>query len=60
MLDYEVFCFIWWILIVVLLIGFVIIDGFDMGVLIFLFVVGKSNIECCVMINLIVLYWDGN
>ena len=32
MLDYEVLRFIWWILIAVLLIGFAITDGFDMGV----------------------------
>ncbi len=35
MLDYEVLRFIWWILIAVLLIGFAITDGFDMGVLAF-------------------------
>lgn len=33
MIDYEILRFIWWILIAVLLIGFAITDGFDMGVL---------------------------
>jgi len=42
MLDYEVLRFIWWILIAVLLIGFSITDGFDMGVLTLLPVVGKT------------------
>ncbi len=60
MLDYEVLRFIWWILIAVLLIGFAITDGFDMGVLTLLPVVGKSNTERRVMINSIAPHWDGN
>lgn len=32
MLDYEVLRVIWWALVGVLLIGFAITDGFDMGV----------------------------
>ncbi len=60
MLDYEVLRFIWWILIGVLLIGFAITDGFDMGVLNLLPVVGKSNVERRVMINSIAPHWDGN
>ena len=51
MLDYEVLRFIWWILIAVLLIGFAITDGFDMGVLNLLPVIGKSNF--CSMANCI-------
>lgn len=60
MFDYEVLRFIWWILIGVLLIGFAITDGFDMGVLNLLPVIGKSNIERRVMINTIAPHWDGN
>ncbi len=60
MLDYEVLRFIWWILIGVLLIGFAITDGFDMGVLNLLPIVGKSNVERRVMINSIAPHWDGN
>ena len=60
MLDYEVLRFIWWILIAVLLIGFAITDGFDMGVLTLLPVVGKSNTERRVMINSIAPHWEGN
>lgn len=33
MIDYEFLRFIWWILVGVLLIGFAVTDGFDMGVL---------------------------
>lgn len=60
MLDYEVLRFIWWILIAVLLIGFAITDGFDMGVITLLPVVGKSNVERRIMINSIAPHWDGN
>ncbi|MCK3654413.1 cytochrome d ubiquinol oxidase subunit 2 [Pasteurellaceae bacterium Macca] len=60
MLDYEILRFIWWILIGVLLIGFAITDGFDMGVLTLLPVVGKSNVERRVMINAVAPHWDGN
>lgn len=31
MIDYEVLRFIWWLLVGVLLIGFAVTDGFDMG-----------------------------
>ena len=31
MLDYEILRIIWWVLVVVLLIGFAVTDGFDMG-----------------------------
>ncbi|MDP8033253.1 cytochrome d ubiquinol oxidase subunit II [Pasteurella atlantica] len=60
MLDYEILRFIWWILIGVLLIGFAITDGFDMGVLTLLPVMGKSNIERRIMINTVAPHWDGN
>ncbi|VTR33802.1 Cytochrome d ubiquinol oxidase subunit 2 [Serratia fonticola] len=31
MFDYEVLRFIWWLLVGILLIGFAVTDGFDMG-----------------------------
>ena len=59
-MDYEALRFIWWLLIGVLLIGFVVTDGFDMGVAALLKVLGKSNDERRVMINTIAPHWDGN
>lgn len=59
MIDYEILRFIWWILIAVLLIGFAITDGFDMGVLNLLPIIGKSNVERRIMINTIAPHWDG-
>tara|TARA_R110002051_G_scaffold90269_3_gene158957 strand:- start:20800 stop:21936 length:1137 start_codon:yes stop_codon:yes gene_type:complete len=59
-MDYEALRFIWWLLIGVLLIGFAVTDGFDMGVAALLKVVGKNNDERRVMINAIAPHWDGN
>ncbi len=60
MLDYEILRFIWWVLVCVLLIGFVITDGFDMGVLTLLPFAGKKEVERRIMINSVAPHWDGN
>ncbi|AIA71827.1 cytochrome d ubiquinol oxidase subunit II [Pectobacterium atrosepticum] len=60
MLDYETLRLIWWGLIGLLFIGFAITDGFDMGVGILLRLLGKSDTERRVMINVIAPHWDGN
>lgn len=58
--DYEVLKMIWWLFVGVLLIGFAITDGMDMGVGNLLRFVGKNNLERRVMINTIGPHWDGN
>ena len=60
MFDYEVLRLIWWVLIGVLLIGFAVTDGFDMGVGTLLPILGKTDTERRVMINTIAPHWDGN
>ncbi|MDG2954584.1 cytochrome d ubiquinol oxidase subunit II [Bisgaard Taxon 10/6] len=60
MLDYEFLRFIWWVLVCVLLIGFAITDGFDMGVASLLPFIGKKEVEKRIMINTIAPHWDGN
>lgn len=60
MFDYETLKLIWWLLIGVLLIGFAVADGFDMGVLSLLRVVGKTDSERRVMLNTVGPHWDGN
>lgn len=60
MIDYEFLRFIWWILVGVLLIGFAVTDGFDMGVLNLLPFAGKKEVEKRIMINSIAPHWDGN
>ncbi len=59
-MDYEFLRFIWWLLVGILLIGFAVTDGFDMGVGALLKVVGKTDDERRVMINAIAPHWDGN
>lgn len=60
MLDYEVLKMIWWVLIGVLLIGFALTDGFDMGAMILMPFVGRTDTERRVAINTIAPHWDGN
>lgn len=60
MIDYETLRIIWWLLVGVLLIGFAITDGFDLGVGALLTFVGKTDDERRVLINTIGPHWDGN
>ncbi|MFM2484111.1 cytochrome d ubiquinol oxidase subunit II [Celerinatantimonas yamalensis] len=59
-MDYQTLKFIWWILMGVLLIGFTVTDGFDMGVGILLRIIGKRDSERRIMINSMAPHWDGN
>lgn len=60
MFDYVTLKIIWWLLVGVLLIGFAIMDGHDMGVGTLLPFVGKSDLERRVVINTVGPHWDGN
>jgi cytochrome d ubiquinol oxidase subunit II len=60
MIDYTVLRFIWWLLVGVLLVGFAIMDGHDMGVGTLLPFVGKTDSERRVVINSVGPHWDGN
>ncbi len=60
MFDYEVLKLVWWVLIGVLLIGFALTDGFDMGAMALMPFVGKTDNERRVAINTIAPHWDGN
>jgi cytochrome d ubiquinol oxidase subunit II len=60
MLDYATLKLIWWLLVGVLLIGFAIMDGHDMGVGALLPVLGRDDTERRVMINTVAPHWDGN
>ena len=60
MFDYESLRLIWWVLIGVLLVGFAVTDGFDMGVAALSPVIGKSDTERRIMLNTIAPHWDGN
>ena len=58
--DYETLKLIWWAFIGVLLIGFAITDGFDMGVTAWLPFLGKNDDERRVIINSVGAVWEGN
>ncbi len=60
MLDYFTLKIIWWALVGVLLIGFAIMDGHDMGVGTLLPFVGRDDLERRVVINTVGPHWDGN
>lgn len=59
-IDYETLKIIWWLFIGILLIGFAIMDGFDMGVTILLPILGKTDDERRVIINTVGPVWEGN
>ena len=60
MFDYSTLKIIWWLLVGVLLIGFAIMDGHDMGVGTLLPFVGRNDLERRVVINTVGPHWDGN
>lgn len=60
MIDYEILKVIWWLFIGVLLVGFAIMDGQDMGVGTLLPFLSKEDGERRIMINAVAPHWDGN
>ena len=59
-IDYEILRLIWWALLGVLLIGFGIMGGMDLGVGALLPFVAKTEDERRVVVNLIGPTWEGN
>lgn len=59
-LDYETLRVIWWLLMGVLLIGFALTDGFDLGVASLLPWVAKTDEERRMVINTVGATWEGN
>jgi cytochrome bd ubiquinol oxidase subunit II len=59
-LDYETLRIIWWLILGVLLIGFAVMDGFDLGAAMLLPFVAKNDSERRITINAIGPFWDGN
>ncbi len=60
LIDYSVLKLIWWGLLGILLIGFAVTDGFDMGAGTLMPFVGRTDIERRVAINSIAPTWEGN
>ena len=59
-LDYETLRLIWWGLLGVLLIGFALTDGFDLGVGALLPFVARTDEERRMVINTVGATWEGN
>jgi len=60
MFDYETLRLLWWALLGILLIGFAVMDGFDLGVAALLPIVGRTAEERRIVINTIGPVWEGN
>ncbi|MFY7837387.1 MAG: cytochrome d ubiquinol oxidase subunit II [Novosphingobium sp.] len=59
-LDYETLRIIWWALMGVLLIGFALTDGYDLGVATLLPFVAKDDAERRLVINSVAAHWEGH
>src|ERR1700722_15067721 len=60
MFDYETLRLMWWALLGILLIGFAVLDGFDLGTAALLPFVARTDLERRVAINTIGPVWEGN
>src|ERR1700740_3657248 len=60
MIDYETLRLIWWLLLGVLLIGFAIMGGVDLGSAFLLPVVARTDTERRIVINTVGPVWEGN
>jgi cytochrome bd ubiquinol oxidase subunit II len=60
MFDYEIMRLVWWALLGILLIGFAVMDGFDLGVATLLPFVARTDIERRIVLNTIGPVWEGN
>lgn len=60
LISYDVLRLVWWLLIGMLLIGFAITDGFDLGIGMLLPFAGRNDNERRVIINSVGPVWEGN
>lgn len=60
MIDYSILRIIWWLLLGILLIGFAVMDGFDLGVAALLPFIAKKDGERRILINSVGPVWEGN
>ncbi|MFJ5483702.1 cytochrome d ubiquinol oxidase subunit II [Pectobacterium actinidiae] len=60
LLNYDTLRVIWWLLLGILLVGFAVMDGFDLGTGTLLPFVAKTDIERRVVINAVGPTWEGN
>ena len=60
LISYDVLRVIWWLLLGVLLVGFAVTDGFDLGAMGLLRATAKTDVERRVAINTVGPVWEGN
>ncbi|MDM0115814.1 cytochrome d ubiquinol oxidase subunit II [Variovorax sp. J22R133] len=60
LISYDVLRMIWWLLVGVLLVGYAVMDGFDLGVGMLLPFAGRNDLERRVVINSVGPVWEGN
>ncbi|MDE2228052.1 MAG: cytochrome d ubiquinol oxidase subunit II [Alphaproteobacteria bacterium] len=60
LLDYATLRVLWWLLLGVLLAGFAVMDGFDLGAAIWLPFLGRNDAERRIVINSFGPVWEGN
>jgi cytochrome d ubiquinol oxidase subunit II len=58
--DYATLKLIWWLFVGVLLVGFAIMDGMDLGIGTLLPFVGRTDDERRVILNAVGPHWEGN
>lgn len=60
MIDYATLRVIWWLLMGLLLAGFAVMDGFDLGAAMLLPAVGRQDMERRIVLNTVGPVWEGN
>jgi cytochrome d ubiquinol oxidase subunit II len=60
MFDYETLRVVWWLLLGILLIGFAVTDGFDLGVGATFRFLGRTDAERRVLLESVEPVWEGN
>jgi cytochrome bd ubiquinol oxidase subunit II len=58
--DYEILRLVWWLLLGALLIGFAVMDGFDLGAAMLLPFVARTDTERRIVLNTVGPVWEGN
>lgn len=59
-MDYETLKLIWWGLVLFMMVGFIVMDGFDLGIAMLLSVVSKEDEDRRLVINSVGPVWEGN
>jgi len=60
LISYDVLRVIWWLLLGIVLVGFAVTDGFDLGTGMLLPFAGRTDLERRVVLNTIGPVWEGN